>query len=220
MLKKKNKKPWPTKEAMEQVYAQNLWGKNETAFYSGEGSHNPTIVVPYVKTITEFLRSFKTPLIVCDLGCGDFNVGKQLVNYAASYVAVDIVPSLIAHNKATFKADNLTFQCLNIAEDEMPSGNCALIRQVFQHLSNAEIQNALEKLKNFTYLIITEHLPARDFEPNVDIISGQGTRLKKDSGVDVLAPPFCLLVKEKQELLFVNLAGNRGRIVTKLYTLK
>ena len=219
MLKKKNKRPWPTKEAMEQVYAQNLWGSNADDFYSGEGSHNPTIVVPYVNVVTSFLKSFKQRLTVCDFGCGDFNVGKQLVNYAASYVAVDIVPSLIAHNKATFKADNLTFQCLNIAEDEMPTCDCALIRQVFQHLSNAEIQNALEKLKEFTYLIITEHVPTGNFEPNVDIISGQGTRLKKDSGVDVLAPPFSLSVIQQKELLVINLAGNRGRIVTTLYAL-
>lgn len=219
MLKKKNKKPWPTKEAMEQVYAQNLWGKNETAFYSGEGSHNPTIVIPYVNVVTSFLKTFKQRLTVCDFGCGDFNVGKQLVSYTASYVAVDIVPSLIAHNKATFKADNLTFQCLNIAEDEMPTGDCALIRQVFQHLSNPEIQNALEKLKEFTYLIITEHVPNGNFEPNKDIISGQGTRLKKDSGVDVLAPPFSLSIKQQKELLVINLAGNRGRIVTTLYAL-
>ena len=219
MLKKKNKRPWPTKEAMEQVYAQNLWGSNADDFYSGEGSHNPTIVVPYVNVVTSFLKSFKQRLTVCDLGCGVFNVGKQLVDYAASCVAVDIVPSLIAHNKATFKADNLTFQCLNIAEDEMPTCDCALIRQVFQHLSNAEIQNALEKLKEFTYLIITEHVPTGNFEPNVDIISGQGTRLKKDSGVDVLAPPFSLSVIQQKELLVINLAGNRGRIVTTLYAL-
>ena len=39
MCPKKIKKPWPTKAAMEQVYQLNLWGANETKFYSGEGSH-------------------------------------------------------------------------------------------------------------------------------------------------------------------------------------
>ena len=45
---KKSKQPWPTKAAMEQVYAQKLWGNNETNFYSGEGSHHPKIVNPYI----------------------------------------------------------------------------------------------------------------------------------------------------------------------------
>ena len=34
---------------------------------------------------------------MCDLGCGDFNVGKELVKHAKRYVAVDIVADLKAH---------------------------------------------------------------------------------------------------------------------------
>ncbi|NQY30284.1 MAG: SAM-dependent methyltransferase, partial [Flavobacteriaceae bacterium] len=45
-------------------------------------------------------------------------------------VAVDIVESLIKHNKANFKDDNLEFYCLDIAVDYLPSGDCALLRQV------------------------------------------------------------------------------------------
>ena len=40
MYQKKIKKPWATRAAMEQVYDLNLWGANETKFYSGEGSHH------------------------------------------------------------------------------------------------------------------------------------------------------------------------------------
>ena len=135
----KLKKPWPTKDAMVQVYDMNLWGSDNTLFYSGEGSHNPSIVKPYIDAVTAFLANFESPLIVCDLGCGDFNVGKQLVRYTQKYVAVDIVPNLIAHNTSIFREDRLEFHCLDLAEDDLPSGDCALLRQVLQHLSNAEI---------------------------------------------------------------------------------
>ena len=100
---KKIKKPWPTKRAMEQVYEMNLWGDNDADFYSGAGSHHPEIIRPYTTVLTSFLSSFKTPLVVCDLGCGDFNVGKELVTFSQKYIAVDIVPGLIAYNKKTFK---------------------------------------------------------------------------------------------------------------------
>ena len=54
---KKNKKPWPTKDAMNQIYDLNLWGKGETSFYSGVGSHQPKIVQPYLETVISFLTS-------------------------------------------------------------------------------------------------------------------------------------------------------------------
>ncbi len=184
------KKAWPTKEAMEQVYALNLWGGREGELYSGSGSHLPALVDPYVAHVVDFLQGFPKPLVVCDLGCGDFNVGNQLHPYAAHYHAVDIVPALIELNQSVFKATNLSFNCLDIANDELPEGDCLLLRQVLQHLSNPEIQKIITKLYQYKYLIITEHVPHDTFVPNLPIISGQGIRLKKKSGVDILEAPF------------------------------
>ena len=216
---KKIKKPWPTKAAMEQVYELRLWGDEKTEFYSGSGSHQLEIVKPYIAAVTSFLRSFKTPISVCDLGCGDFNVGKELVIHAKKYVAIDIVASLIAFNKEKFKEPNLEFQCLDIAVADLPSGDCAIVRQVLQHLSNAEVQAIVNKLLNFKYLILTEHIPKGDFIPNKDILSGQGIRLKKKSGINLLASPFHLKVKEEKQLIAYPLEGNKGILVTTLYVL-
>ena len=149
MTKKENeakniKKPWPTKDAMEQVYAMQLWGKNDSVFYSGDGSHYPEIVNPYIDVVAFFLTSFERPITVCDLGCGDFNIGKELVKYSAKYVAVDIVEDLIAY---------------------------------------------------------------------------KGIRLKKQSGVNLLASPFNLKAKEVKQLLCFNLEKNKGVIVTTMYRL-
>jgi len=214
---KKIKKPWPTKDAMEQIYEMNLWGANKSDFYSGAGSHHQEIVNPYIAVLTSFLTSFKNPLKVCDLGCGDFNVGKELVKHTKKYVAVDIVTALIAHNKEKFKEENLEFHCLDIAVDDLPSGDCALLRQVLQHLSNTEVQNILSKLTSFKYVILTEHVPEGDFVPNKEIISGQGIRLKKQSGLNVLAPPFNFKVKAEKQLLSVILNDGKGVLVTTFY---
>jgi hypothetical protein len=216
---KKNNTPWPTKDAMEQVYEKKLWGGNTSVFYSGEGSHLPEIVTPYIAVVIDFLQSFETPLIVCDLGCGDFNIGKDLVKYSKKYIAIDIVEKLIEHNKNMFKADHLEFHCLDIATADLPKGDCAIIRQVLQHLSNAEVQNIIDRLVDFKYVILTEHLPEGDFTPNKDIISGQGIRLKKQSGINLMVAPFHFNVKEEKELLSIDLKGGKGRLVTTLYTL-
>lgn len=213
------KTPWPTKAVMEQIYEQNLWGGDTSDFYSGDGSHLPEIVVPYLDVVTSFLRSFENPITVCDLGCGDFNVGKELVQHTKKYVAIDIVKDLIERNKETFKDDRLEFHCLDLATDKLPLGDCALIRQVLQHLSNAEVQRILDKLKDYKYLIVTEHIPTGEFTPNQDIISGQGIRLKNRSGINVTAFPFDFKVKEERELLSLSLLDGRGRLVTTLYSI-
>ncbi|MFC2109501.1 methyltransferase [Bacteroidota bacterium] len=215
---KKAKNPWPTKAAMNQVYEQKLWGSGLSDFYSGDGSHNLEIVKPYTETLIAFLKSFKTPLVICDLGCGDFNVGKELVKYSQKYIAVDIVERLVASNKEKFKDKKLEFLFLDIAENDLPSGDCALVRQVLQHLSNAEVAKVVSKLSKFKYVILTEHLPKGAFIPNKDIISGQGIRLKKQSGINLTAPPFNFQVKKEKQLLSVELDDKKGVIVTTLYT--
>lgn len=216
---KKTSKPWPTKAAMEQVYALNLWGGNQSDFYSGTGSHNLEIVNPYIDLLTAFLISFESPIVVCDLGCGDFNIGKQLVEHTEKYIAVDIVTDLIAYNKEKFKEENLEFHCLDIAVDELPPADCVILRQVLQHLSNAEIQSIVSKLSAYRYVIITEHLPEGQFAPNKEIISGQGIRLKKQSGVNLLEAPFNLKVKEEKQILNTVLENGKGVIVTTIYTM-
>jgi len=216
---KKIKTPWPTKAAMEQVYEQKLWGDHNTAFYSGSGSHQSEIIKPYISAVTSFLRAFKTPISVCDLGCGDFNIGKALVKHTKKYVAIDIVAPLIAFNKEKFKAPNLEFYCLDIAVADLPLADCAIVRQVLQHVSNAEVQCIVSKLSKFKYVMLTEHVPEGDFVPNKDIISGQGIRIKNKSGINLVAPPFHLKVKEEKQLIAFPLGGNKGIIVTTLYVL-
>ena len=217
--KKGTKKPWPTKAAMEQVYALGLWGDNGTEFYSGEGSHDPSLVQPYIKAITAFLTSFEEPLTICDLGCGDFNIGRALVPKARKYIAVDIVPELIDFNTKTFQHPNLEFQCLDIAKDNLPPGDCVIVRQVLQHLSNAEIEKIVNKLYQYQYMILTEHVSKGDFLPNKDIISGQGTRLRKQSGLDLLEAPFHFKVKMERPLLSIKTKDYPGVMVTTLYTI-
>jgi hypothetical protein len=213
----KNKTPWPTKEVMIQIYQLHLWGGKEYEFYSGDGSHDITIIEPYQEVVIRFLQSFDEPLIVCDLGCGDFNVGKKFVSFTKKYLGVDIVPDLIERNKNRFQAENLSFQCLDLATDELPKGDCAIIRQVLQHLSNNEIQKILQKLSAYQYVILTEHLPSGDFIPNKDKIASQGIRLKQQSGINLIESPFYWDVLSSKELLSIELAPEKGKIVTTLY---
>ncbi|WP_179319050.1 class I SAM-dependent methyltransferase [Winogradskyella helgolandensis] len=218
-MTKKTKQPWPTKDAMHQIYDLHLWGGQDFDFYSGSGSHDLKIIEPYINSVITFLKSHNKKLNVCDLGCGDFNIGKQLLKYTEKYIAVDIVENLITRNKALFKEDNLEFHCLDIVEDDLPKADCIILRQVLQHLSNAEIETIIKKLSNYKYVILTEHILTGNFTPNKDIISGQGIRIKKNSGVDLLKAPFNFKIEDQKFLNETILEDDKGIIVTTIYTL-
>lgn len=218
-MKSKSKKPWPTKAVMQQIYERNFWGTNGDDFYSGEGSHKNYITVLYIDKVEEFLRSFSKPISVLDLGCGDFNIGKQLVEFTKNYIAVDIVPELINFNKEKFKIPHLEFQCLDISQDDLPIADCVLLRQVLQHLSNKEIAEILEKLTDYKYIILTEHLPKGNFIPNLDMIADRGNRTQKNSGVVITAPPFNFKARAEEFLVTTVLKNDEGIILTTLYTL-
>ena len=216
---KSSKISWPTKDVMKQIYDQSLWGGKEFDFYSGIGSHDPMMVNIYVKTVTDFLKSHDHKMTICDIGCGDFNIGQHIFKYSKKYFAIDIVEELIERNKIKFKTKNLEFLCLDIANDLLPKADVIIIRQVLQHLSNNEIQQILNRLKTCKYIILTEHLPVGDFIPNTNKIASQGIRLKQQSGVDILSAPFNFQVKKEDVLNEIILKNGSGKIKTSLFTL-
>jgi hypothetical protein len=186
-----------TGEVFEQIYAQRMWGAGREAaqrFYSGQGSHDPVVVEPYVAALTAWLAAFPCKPDVVDLGCGDFNVGARLRPHCGRYVACDVVEPLVCHNARVFEALEVDFHRVDAARDPLPDAQVYFVRQVFQHLANTEIQAALAKITAACrYLVVTEHLPPNgDFVANRDKPNGPGIRSASRSGVVLTEPPFAL----------------------------
>jgi len=211
----------PPKEIFAKVYAQGLWGGSDIKadFYSGCGSHDPSVVDPYVKSIRTFLGKLSTPPVIVDLGCGDFYVGNQICDLAKEYVACDIVEDLIQRNSNRFRKSNLRFVCLDAIDDRLPEGDIVFIRQVLQHLSNEQIAKIVAKITNYTFAVITEHLPrSMNFKANADKPAGPGIRLGIGSGVVLTEAPFSLVAMASTVLCEIE--GYGGVIRTSLYQLR
>jgi SAM-dependent methyltransferase len=191
---RRNVKKTP-EQVFSEIYRRGLWGGTGKRFHSGAGSRDDAVVQPYLASIIEYLRGYgsQKPKIV-DLGCGDFSVGRQLLEYCSQYVAVDVVPDLIRHLQAIFVDSRLEFRQIDITRDDLPSGDVCLIRQVFQHLSNAQILNVLAKLRQYKVVFITEHYPkdGPQVVPNIDKVHGSTIRLFNSSGVYFDKPPFAV----------------------------
>lgn len=181
------------REVFTEVYAKRLWGTAEGGdVSSGSGSRGETAAA-YVEEVQRFILHHKVSE-VADLGCGDFFIGRQIAEVCASYVGVDVVPALVARNTAMFGSERIRFECLDIVDDELPDAELCLVRQVLQHLSNAQIAKILPKLAKYRYVLVTEQYPADDKVSchNLDKVHGADTRVSAGSAVYLDKPPFSL----------------------------
>lgn len=177
-------------EVFGEIYALNMWGGEPGEFNSGAGS-GVEASASFVRTVGEYIETHAIRSVV-DLGCGDFRVGAQLLRPGLTYTGIDVVPALIDSNQGAYASAEVGFVALDIVDDELPDGELYLLRQVLQHLSNAQIGRVLAKLRDKPHVIIAEHHPAprRLKQPNRDKPPGHGIRVPFRSGVYPDRAPF------------------------------
>jgi len=205
-----------TRDIFSQIYHTGVWGISSEPFFSGSGSREDFIILPYINSVKEFILQFKKSPSILDVGCGDFYVGSKIRECCGEYTACDIVPSLIKYNQKRFESLNVCFKVLDLVEDELPYADIIIIRQVLQHLSNKQIAKFIPKISKYHYAIVTEHLPGIvSYEQNIDKIPGPNTRLEFESGVVLTSPPFNLIPYSERKLCEIK--ENETVISTTLY---
>lgn len=206
-------------EVFSEIYRRKLWGSAANSQYcSGQGSHYVSIVGPYVTAVRAFLAEFAGKPDVVDLGCGDFNVGSQLRDRCGRFIATDVVGELVARNARDFAHLGVEFRCVDIIADDLPAAEVAFLRQVAQHLSNAQIASIIPKLSRYRWVVVSEHLPSDPgFTANYDKALGSGVRMSNGSGVVLTEPPFNLKAVEQKTLCSVRLDEMSGMVQTIAY---
>lgn len=186
-------------EIFSTIYRKKLWGgRFWFGAHSGSGSRNRAVVDPYVSAVRELLLNLERPSVV-DLGCGDFHVGNQLVDFSRQFIACDVVDFVIEQNRRKFPL--VDFRVVDAISDDLPQGDVVLVRQVLQHLSNEQVSKILPKLCGYSYAIITEHIPGFvGFVPNLDKNAGADHRVNFGSGLVLTEPPFNLMAKSSRIL--------------------
>ena len=188
------------------VYQRNLWGNDgQSKYFSGTGSRGAAAKT-YVEEMGQLLANHASrldrPLIVVDLGCGDFQVGAALVGQLSNivYVGCDIVPELIAEHKRNHASERVSFQHIDIVSDPIPEGDVYLIRQVLQHLSNSEISRFMERMDGRCLYVTEGHPAARVGPVNPDKPTGASVRFDwrtgRGRGLELDQSPFGLTTRE------------------------
>jgi 2-polyprenyl-3-methyl-5-hydroxy-6-metoxy-1,4-benzoquinol methylase len=125
----------------DKIISENLWRSAES--FSGPGSE-----LKNTKRISFFL-----PLILKGLGakslldipCGDYNWMSKVALDGVSYIGADVAEQVVQHNQA--KYPEVDFRVLDIASSPLPKCDAVLVRDLFGHITNAEVARSLENLK-------------------------------------------------------------------------
>lgn len=182
-------------ETFRRVYQSKAWGSDGKEFCSGAGSGGAAADL-YCDAVIAFIREHHVKSIV-DLGCGDFAIGHRIVKATGvQYTGIDVVPELIEHNKNRVQDPGVGFLCADITCALLPQADLCLIRQVLQHLSNAEISKVLSNIVDFPLVLVSEDVPMRPSSFNRDKPHGPDVRAYYGSGVYLDQPPFSRPAKD------------------------
>jgi SAM-dependent methyltransferase len=186
----------PLRDIFSTIYRERLWNsEHPEPFDSGPGS-SPSFAAPYCQRITRFIRDNHITSLL-DIGCGDFRIGRQLAATGIHYTGVDIVPELITHLRENHAGPRVQFECIDATSEPLPPADLVVIREVLQHLTNAQIHSVLRQLEHYPHVIVTESVPTSPHAvPNLDKVQGPDVRLYANSGVFLDQPPFNLRTEE------------------------
>jgi len=186
-------------DAFDEIYRKGMWKQGHAD--SGVGSDGP-LADRYIEIVLNYANANKVRSVV-DAGCGDFEVGSRLAAHFERYVALDVSPVIIQANRERY-ADlirgHVSFGVADLTSTILPAADLILIRQVLQHLTNAQIQRILRNLESSDWrrVLITEEVydPRNNQRPNLDLPSHTiRTRVSLGSGVFVDKEPFSLPAK-------------------------
>jgi SAM-dependent methyltransferase len=194
-------------EAFDQIYERGTWSGGSGEL-SGGGSYG-RVADEYLAFLTAFIKEHDVRSVL-DIGCGDFNIGARIAPQVARYFAFDVSARIIDLNKSRFASmSNVEFRQVNACTEPLVKTDLVTVRQVLQHLTNAQIEMILKNIERTApkFALIAEHLSeqTRSFRPNLDLPSHSAdTRVALGSGVVLSAPPFS---KEASLVASIPLAG-------------
>ncbi|MBI4120774.1 MAG: class I SAM-dependent methyltransferase [Parcubacteria group bacterium] len=161
----------------DEIYKKHKW-----LFGSGTGSI-AALNRPYITFINTILKKHTDIRTVVDIGCGDWQIGRNLELGDREYIGCDVSRFILEKTKAKFSAPKRQFIHLDAVTDELPDGDLVIVRDVLQHLSHKEVGRVLSKLEKYKYVIIQNDIRGGGTK-NRDIQTGEFRPL------DITAPPF------------------------------
>lgn len=161
------------------IYEAHLWTTG-----SGTGSllcNN----MPYINFLENFIYENNIQTVL-DFGCGDWQFSQSIRWGDIKYYGYDIVPRVIQVNQEKYGCGKYSFHLFDGDLDSLPKTDLLICKDVLQHWSNANIQEFLAILPDYSYSLLTncteivdnhEAMKGGDYLQNEDIPNGDFRKL-------------------------------------------
>lgn len=152
------------RSAFRSVYEHQVWGNG-----SGPGS-SPANTIEYRAFVERFLKA-NAIRHVTDLGCGDWQFSYLIDWGYTEYLGIDVVPELVAKNRAKFASSSIRFEEFTSIEN-IPGGDLLLSKEVLQHLPNQTVAEYLVVIqRRYRFALLTNSVGLAP-KANIDIQPG------------------------------------------------
>lgn len=148
--------------AFEEIYENGRWGVG-----SGGGSRKE-VVGEYVDFLQQFLKANKIKSVV-DFGAGYWEFNDLIDWKGVKYHGLDVVEKVVKYNQENHGTRTRKFSTIKGKASEIPPCDLVLIKDVFIHWPNHEIQAFFESLPKCKFILITNDRETSGTPYNQDI---------------------------------------------------
>lgn len=184
------------KEVFTEVFMINDWSSNES--HSGMGS-TLEFTSNTRKRLTEVWKKYNIKKVL-DIGCGDFNWMKEIIDSLDYYKGTDIVNAITDLNKERYEEKGkIEFETHDILNDPLvyksSEFDAIILKDVLVHFPDKNIPEVLDKIKNtgIKYVFITHFV---EISQNSDIKTFGGWR---PLNMKMLGDPIEIINEELEE---------------------
>lgn len=136
-------------EIFSEIYFRWEWGRG-----SGEGSRLENTGT--YRTLVERFMEERQVSSVVDFGCGDWQFSRSIDWSRVRYLGLDCVEFLVEENRKVFGQHHIGFEHFDFhAREDVPEGDLAIVKDVFQHWTNQQVLTFLPRLSGFRFVLIT-----------------------------------------------------------------
>lgn len=163
-------------ERFQNIYKFGVWvHADDQKSSSGLGSENRT-TINIINQLPKLINDLNCKTLV-DVGCGDWNWMAN-IRLPCHYIGIDIVPEVIKANKR-YENDNIKFIIANAVEDEIPSSEVILCREVLFHLSFSDSKKMITNIKKSAKWLIATTDQSIWFNSDIDTGDFRNINLQK-----------------------------------------
>jgi 2-polyprenyl-3-methyl-5-hydroxy-6-metoxy-1,4-benzoquinol methylase len=136
-------------ECFEEIYNKDTWNGG-----SGPGSFIENTVV--YRNVLQNLIDEENIRTIVDIGCGDWQIMRHIhIGTDVNYVGYDVASNIISINQQNFSAENISFVSYSGDFSEIVHADLCIVKDVLQHLNKKYIDNFINNMKKYKYVIIT-----------------------------------------------------------------